>query len=119
MTNAIRGDSELVAGGKSLVMRLTLGALAEIENGLGLANMGDIAQRMKSPATKDIAVVASALLRAGGFDLSPDDVLALETDVGSLVGAITGAFDKAGVPASSAAKAALGPLAGATSSNSA
>ena len=95
-------------------LALTLGALAEIENGLGLSNMGDIATRMKSPATKDIAVVASALLRAGGFDLSPDDVLALETDVGSLIGAITGAFDSA-----TPKPVASAPLAGATSSNSA
>jgi hypothetical protein len=116
MTNTVRGDSQLVAGGKSLVMRLTLGALADIENGLGLGNLGDIAERMKSPATRDIAVVASALLRGGGFDLSPEDVLGLETDVGSLVEAITGAFGSATPAASTAAPA---PLAGTPSSNSA
>jgi hypothetical protein len=116
MTNTVRGDSTLVANGKSLTMRLTLGALAEIENGLGLSNLGDIATRMKSPATKDIAVVASALLRAGGIAMSPDDVLGLETDVGSLVTAITGAFGSA-TPAD-ATKAAPAPLAGTPSSNS-
>jgi hypothetical protein len=122
MTNTTRGDSELIAGGKSLMMRLTLGALSEIEDGLGLANMGDIAQRMKGLATKDIAVVAAALLRGGGADLSAADVLKLETDVGSLVGAITGAFHAAGV--GDTAKTTTGavstsPLAGAPSSNSA
>jgi len=118
MANAIRGESELLAGGKSFLMRLTLGALAEIEDGLGLANIGDIADRLKSLATKDIAVVASALLRGGGTDLSPAEVMKLETDVGSLVGAITGAFDATGVAKPDAAKAAQSPLAGTPSSNS-
>jgi hypothetical protein len=121
MANAVRGESELLAGGKSLLMRLTLGALADIEDGLGLGNIADIADRLKSLATKDIAVVAAALLRGGGIDISPAEVMTLETDVGSLVGAITGAFDASGIakPATAPApKAAPSPLAGTPSSNS-
>jgi hypothetical protein len=126
MTNTTRGDATLASGGKSLVMRLTLGALAEIEDGLGVGSMGDIADRLKNLATKDIAVVASALLKGGGMDVSTSDVLKLETDVGTLVGAISGAFDAAGVSAAPAAAAATpatapvtAPLAGTPSSSSA
>lgn len=97
MTNKVRGDSELLAGGKSLMMRLTLGALAEIEDGLGNGGgLSGIAGSLKSLGSKDIALVASALLRGGGTNVSPEEVMNLETDVGTLVGAITGAFKAAG-----------------------
>jgi len=133
MANTARGDSELVAGGKSLIMRLTLGALSEIESGLGAGGgLADIGARLKSLASKDIAVVASALLKGGGFDISPSEVMHLETDVGTLVGAITGAFHNAGqntgqntgtnVTPTPAAPAPLAPASGSTgaaSSNSA
>jgi hypothetical protein len=122
MANTVRGDSELIAGGQSLLMRLTLGALSEIEDGLGGGGgLADISGKLKTLATKDIAVVASALLRGGGFNISPAEVLKLETDVGTLVGAITGAFDAAGASKSAAqiASGAPAPLAGTPSSNSA
>jgi tail tube GTA-gp10-like protein len=129
MANAARGDSELVAGGQSLVMRLTLGALSEIEDGLGAGGgLAGIAGGLKSLASKDIALVASALLKGGGYDISPAEVMHLETDVGTLVGAITGAFQGAskgqGVSKETAATPpAQVPLAaastGAPSSNSA
>ena len=97
MTNKVRGDSELLAGGKSLAMRLTLGALAEIEDGLGNGGgLSGIAGSLKSLGSKDIALVASALLRGGGTNVTPAEVMNLETDVGTLVGAITGAFKAAG-----------------------
>ncbi|HEY2069829.1 MAG TPA: GTA-gp10 family protein [Rhizomicrobium sp.] len=120
--NTVRGDSTLVAGGQTLVMRLTLGALSEIEQGLasggGLADIGD---RLKSLASKDIAVVASALLKGGGFNISASDVMKLETDVGSLVGAITGAFTAATGASAPVTKVtgSSGPLAGTPSSNTA
>ncbi len=126
MANPVRGDSELIAGGQSLLMRLTLGALAEIEDGLGgSGGIADVAAKLKTLGTKDIAIVASALLRGGGFNISAAEVLELETDVGSLVGAITGAFDAAGASKSAAQSASIStgaapaPLAGAPSSNSA
>jgi Phage tail tube protein, GTA-gp10 len=97
MPNPHRGDSELVAGNNRYTMRLTLGALAEIEDALGLSSLGDIAMRLKSLATSDIAAVASALLRGGGHNISAADVLKFECDLGSIVRAIAGAFDAAGL----------------------
>lgn len=97
MPNPFRGDSELVAGNKRYTMRLTLGALAEIEDGLGLKSLGDIAARSHSLATSDIAVVASALLRGGGHNISADDVMTLDADLGAIVRAIAGAFQAAGL----------------------
>ena len=121
MSNKARGESEFLAGPERFVMRLTLGALAEIENGLGLKSLSDIGDRLKTLGTNDLAVVASALLRGAGFSLSPADVLKLETDVGSLVRAITDAFDAVGLGAVHAGAPHAGsgsPLAGTNSSPS-
>lgn len=133
MTNTQRGDSEFLAGAEKFVMRLTLGALAEIEDGLGLHNLSDIASRLKQLSAGDLSVVAAALLRGGGHDISPSDVLKLATDIGTLIGAITDAFHAAGLaksntggssPASGGGVArgateGASPLAGAPLSNSA
>jgi hypothetical protein len=136
MTNKVRGESEFLAGTERHIMKLTLGALAEIENGLGVSSLSDIAGKLKSLGTMDLATVASALLRGAGHDLSPADVLKLETDLGTLIGAIADAFDAVGLGHSEARervfakpgearesvfanKDSLSPLAGTSSSPSA
>ncbi len=132
MPNKQRGDSEFLAGAEKYVMRLTLGALAEIEDGLGLHSLSDIASRLKQLSSGDLAVVAAALLRGGGHDLGPADVLRLAADIGTLVRAITDAFDAAGLAGPSAQQPSSpghrqgsggqetsAPLAGAAPSNSA
>jgi hypothetical protein len=54
----------------------------------------------------DLAVVAAALLRGGGHDIAPDEVLRLPCDLGTLVAAVTDAFDAAGLdPARSSSEA--------------
>jgi len=97
MPNRIRGEAGLTAGGRQYRLLLTLGALAEIEDGLGLQNLADVAARLKSVRAADLAIVAAALLRGGGHDLSPADVLRLPCDLGALVAAVTDAFDCAGL----------------------
>lgn len=129
MSNKIRGDSELAAGNNRYTMRLTLGALAEIEGALGVASLGEIATRLKTLATADVVAVASALLRGGGHNISASDVLALDCDLGSIVRAIAGAFTAAGLSNEGGASADRearesvfakdkSPLAGAASSSS-
>ncbi len=97
MPNRIRGEAALDAGGRSYRLLLTLGALAEIEDGLGLADLSDVAARLKTVRAADLAVVAAALLRGGGHDLAPADVLRLPCDLGTLVAAVTDAFNAAGL----------------------
>jgi hypothetical protein len=100
MPNKIRGDAEIVANGKRYTMRLTLGALAEIETGLGLSSLNDFGKRLQKYATADIAVVASALLRGGGHDVSADDVMSLDVELGTWLRAIAEAFTNAGLASS-------------------
>lgn len=119
MPNAIRGEAGLDAGGKSYRLLLTLGALAEIEDGLGLGDLGEIGARLKHPRAGDLAIVAAALLRGGGHALSPADVLQLPCDLGALIGAVTAAFARAGLSGDGGAgEGHGGPFVGTTSSPS-
>ncbi len=112
MANRIRGEAELIAGGKSYRLLLTLGALAEIEDGLGLGNLADIGARLKAARAGDLAIVVAALLRGGGHEIAPGEVLRLPCDLGALVDAVRAAF--AAIPAEEGG--ARGPFAGTPSS---
>jgi hypothetical protein len=116
MSNSIRGEAELVAGGKSYRLLLTLGALAEIEDGLGLTDLSAVGARLKQARAADLAVVAAALLRGGGHEITAAEVLRLPCDLGTLVQAVAGAFDRAGLAAQPEGTAA--PFAGTTGSPS-
>ena len=114
MPNRVRGEAGLTAGGRAYRLLLTLGALAEIEDGLSLANLSEIATRMKNVRAADLAVVAAALLRGGGHEIEPADVLRLPCDLATLVEAVTSAFDAAGLEPARAAGDTAHPFAGAT-----
>ena len=116
MTNKIRGEAALVAGGKQYRLLLTLGALAEIESGLGLADLSEVSARLKQLRAADLAIVAAALLRGGGHEVTPAEVLRLPCDLGALVKAVAAAFDAAGLAPGGAGDS--GPFAGAPGSNS-
>jgi hypothetical protein len=117
MPNPIRGEAELVAGGKSYRLLLTLGALAEIEDGLGLADLSEVGARLKQVRAADLAVVAAALMRGGGHETTPADVLRLNCDLGALVKAVSLAFERAGL-AQGAGGTDARPFPGATGSPS-
>ena len=116
MPNRIRGEVELVAGGTRYRLLLTLGALAEIEDGLGLHNLSEIAQRMRSMRAGDLAIIAAALLSGGGHATTPAEAMALPCDLATLVGAVTAAFGPA--KESDGEGEASRPFAGTTSSRS-
>lgn len=115
--NKIRGEAALAAGGSTYRLLLTLGALAEIEEGLGLGDLLEVSKRLAQTRAGDLAVVAAALMRGGGHETTPADVLRLPCDLGALVAAITDAFDAAGLARGGEGEAR--PFAGATCSNSA
>ena len=68
IANAARGEATVVLAGEPRRLCLTLGALAEIEAGLGLEGVGALAERMRTPSAGDLMVVLAALLRGGGED---------------------------------------------------
>lgn len=121
MVNRIRGEAALMAGGRSYRLLLTLGALAEIEHGLGLASLMEVSGRLAQTRAADLAVVAAALLRGGGHEIAPHEVLALPCDLGALVRAVTEAFDACvfdSLDGSARGEGEARPFAGATCSSS-
>ena len=64
--NGARGEAAVMLGGARRRVCLTLGALAEIETGLGVAGMALLAERMQALSARDLMVVLAALLRGGG-----------------------------------------------------
>ena len=69
--NGARGEVEVVLAGERRRVCLTLGALAEIETGLGVEGLAAVAERMKALSARDLMVVLAALLRGGGEN-APD-----------------------------------------------
>lgn len=119
MVNRARGEALLEAGGRQYRLLLTLGALAEIEDGLGLDDLSGVAARLAHVRAADLAIVAAALLRGGGHDMCPAEVLRLPCDLGTLTRGVTQAFEAAGLAQSAGAEArGDGPFAGATASPS-
>lgn len=64
--NLARGEAEVELAGAARRLCLTLGALAEIEAGLGLEGLEALAGRMRTLSAADLKVVLAALLRGGG-----------------------------------------------------
>lgn len=64
--NGVRGEAAVILGGARRRVCLTLGALAEIETGLGVDGMAAVAERMKTLSARDLMIVLAAVLRGGG-----------------------------------------------------
>ncbi len=69
--NGARGEAAVMLGGERRRTCLTLGALAEIETGLGVDGLAAVAERMKALSARDLMVVLVAVLRGGG-EATPD-----------------------------------------------
>ena len=64
--NAVRGEVCVELAGARRRLCLTLGALAQMEAGLGVEGMGALAERVAQMSARDLMVVLEALLRGGG-----------------------------------------------------
>jgi hypothetical protein len=57
---------------------------------------------MAHPRAADLAIVAAALLRGGGHEMCPAEVLRLPCDLGALMQGVAEAFEAAGLHAAEA-----------------
>jgi hypothetical protein len=114
MVNKARGEAALEAGGRQYRLLLTLGALAEIEDGLGLDDLSGVAVRLKQVKAADLAIVAAALLRGAGHDMCPAEVLRLPCDLGALMRGVTQAFELAGLNSAEGEQTGARPFSGST-----
>lgn len=71
MANRRRGAVSLVLGPDRYTLCLTLGALAELEDALGAADLAGLAGRFADGrlASRDLIALLGATLRGGGHDL--------------------------------------------------
>ncbi|WP_425101196.1 gene transfer agent family protein [Tropicibacter sp. S64] len=89
MANPWRGEVALVVDGERRVMRLTLGALAELEASLESGSLVDLVQRFEKGAfnTRDVLMLIVAGLRGGGWNGRASDLLQAEIEGGPMAAA--------------------------------
>jgi hypothetical protein len=89
MANPWAGEVALVLSGEARVMRLTLGALAELEATMEVGSLVDLVARFEGGAfsSRDVLAVIVAGLRGGGWCGSATDLLSAEIEGGPLAAA--------------------------------
>lgn len=93
MINRYRGEVALMVEGKALPMRLTLGALAELEHAFAVDSLPALGERFVGGrlSARDVTRILTAGLRGAGSSISETDVAGLAFD-GGLNGAISAAI---------------------------
>ena len=92
MANGVRGEVVANLAGAERTLCLTLGALAEIETGLGVAGVAALAERLRSLSARDLMVVLAALLRGGGEAVLADGLASASVDPREAAEAVAKAF---------------------------
>ena len=89
MANPLAGEVSLEIGGETRVLKLTLGALAELEATLGADSLVHLVERFEAGrfSARDIAAVLLAGLRGGGGLASSAQVLEGDITGGPMVAA--------------------------------
>lgn len=84
MANSRRGDVSAVLGEKKYTLRLTLGALAELERAFGAEDFVSLAARFEGGrlSANDLLRIIGAGVRGGGATLTDEDVSRLSIDGG-------------------------------------
>lgn len=89
MANPYRGEVLLMVDGELRVMRLTLGALAELESRLGCESLLEMISRFETGGFRvtDLVSLLTAGLNGGGWRVSEADLLRSQIEGGPLAAA--------------------------------
>lgn len=89
MGNPWQGEVAVVIDGERRVMRLTLGALAELEQGMESGSLVDLIRRFETGdvSSRDVLALIVAGLRGGGWEGRAADLLAAEIEGGPVAAA--------------------------------
>lgn len=89
MANPWTGEVALVIDGQSRVMKLTLGALAELEQALAAGSLVDLVQRFETGGflASDVLALIAAGLQGGGHVMSQTDLAKAEIEGGVMMAA--------------------------------
>jgi hypothetical protein len=87
--NPHRGEVEVVIDGTPRTLKLTLGALAELEAELGCETLVALVQRLEGGrvSARDVLALLAAGLRGGGWRGTAADLLTAEVEGGPLAAA--------------------------------
>ena len=85
MVNRRRGEVAIELDGEQYTLCLTLGALAELEQTMGLDNIGALAHRFSQGKVRsgDLIKILGAALRAGGADISDEEAAKKQCEGGA------------------------------------
>lgn len=86
MANPHAGEVALILDGQRHVMKLTLGALAELETLLETGGLVELAERFEAGAfsTRDVLALIVAGLRGGGWQGRAEDLMQAEIEGGPM-----------------------------------
>lgn len=89
MANPWAGEVCLSIDGTPRKMKLTLGALAELEARLETGTLVDLVQRFETGAcsTRDVLALIVAGLRGGGWNVGPAELLSADIEGGPVAAA--------------------------------
>lgn len=89
MVNPWTGEVALVIDGQRRVMKLTLGALAELEEALDSGSMIELVERFEGGrfSSRDVLALVVAGLRGGGADVAAPDLAHAEIEGGPMAAA--------------------------------
>ena len=86
MANPWAGEVSLTVDGQPHQLKLTLGALAELEAGLGCTSLSEMVERFEGGAfsTADVLALVAAGLRGSGWNGTAADLLRSDIEGGPL-----------------------------------
>lgn len=86
MANPWSGEVAITLNGEARVAKLTLGALAELEAGLGTGSLVELAQRFEAQrfSARDVLLLLVAGLRGGGWQGGAEDLRAADIGGGPM-----------------------------------
>lgn len=89
MANPYAGEVALVIDGQRHVLKLTLGALAELENALGADSLVALVERFEAGgfSSRDVLALICAGLRGGGSELDREALMQAEIAGGPVAAA--------------------------------
>ena len=89
MANPWAGEVSLIVDGKERVLKLTLGALAELEDELGADSLVSLVERFEGNrySARDVLALLVAGLRGGGNDVSRSEIAQADIEGGPMAAA--------------------------------